>query len=94
MNKTDTTKTSYTFTPTDGEIQLSNIVNQSAYIKQVFDAQLAKLSVGDIAKANVFMKLKNYPINDSNLPVSTFDFGDTADQFTGSSISTYFKLTN
>lgn len=94
VNKTDTTKTSYTFTPTDGEIQLSNIVNQSAYIKQVFDAQLAKLSVGDIAKANVFMKLKNYPINDSNLPVSTFDFGDTADQFTGSSISTYFKLTN
>ena len=94
VNKTDTTKTSYTFTPTDGEIQLSNIVNQSAYIKQVFDAQLTKLSVGDIAKANVFMKLKNYPINDSNLPVSTFDFGDTADQFTGSSISTYFKLTN
>ena len=94
VNKTDTTKTSYTFTPTNGEIKMSDIVNQSGFIQQVYSEQLAKLSVGDIAKANVFVKLKNYPIIDSNLPISTFNFGDTADQFTGSSISTYFKLTN
>ena len=93
VERIDTTKVDYVFTPNlNGEITLGNIVSQSGYIHQVYSEQLGKLSAGDIINANVFVKLKNYPIWDSNLPLATVDFGQTADQFTGSSISTYFKL--
>lgn len=82
----------YILNVTDNKISANDLLTASSFVSDNYNSLKDNLAINDIIAVKTYVKSTTYPISDSNLVTGTTNFEDSQFQFSGSTLSAYFKL--